>query len=63
MQPFWHFEGTNASVRELEYLSESGIGPARALHADTLLASHGRAYLGSAWAPGSARSASCNRAR
>jgi imidazolonepropionase-like amidohydrolase len=36
MPPFWHFEGTNASVRELEYMSEGGIGPARALHAGTL---------------------------
>ncbi|MFY1694634.1 MULTISPECIES: amidohydrolase family protein [unclassified Solwaraspora] len=36
MPPFWQFEGTNASVRELEYLSESGIGPARALYAGTL---------------------------
>ena len=35
MPPFWHFEGTNASVRELEYLAE-GIGPARAIHAGTL---------------------------
>ncbi|HEX5597560.1 MAG TPA: amidohydrolase family protein [Micromonosporaceae bacterium] len=35
MPPFWSFEGTNASVRELEYMSE-GIGPARALHAGTL---------------------------
>ncbi|MFI6820084.1 amidohydrolase family protein [Micromonospora sp. NPDC050187] len=35
MPPFWHFEGTNASVRELEYMSE-GIGPARALRAGTL---------------------------
>ncbi|BCB90936.1 hypothetical protein Psuf_082490 [Phytohabitans suffuscus] len=36
MPPFWHFEGTNASVRELEYMSEAGIGPARALYAGTL---------------------------
>ncbi|MEV0397508.1 amidohydrolase family protein [Polymorphospora rubra] len=36
MPPFWHFEGTNASVRELEYMSEGGIGPARALYAGTL---------------------------
>lgn len=36
MPPFWHFEGTNASVRELEYMSEAGIGPERALYAGTL---------------------------
>jgi imidazolonepropionase-like amidohydrolase len=36
MPPFWHFEGTNASVRELEYMSDGGIGPARALYAGTL---------------------------
>ncbi|MFB6396929.1 amidohydrolase family protein [Polymorphospora lycopeni] len=36
MPPFWHFEGTNASVRELEYMSEGGIGPAHALYAGTL---------------------------
>jgi imidazolonepropionase-like amidohydrolase len=36
MPPFWQFEGTNASVRELEYMSEGGIGPARALYAGTL---------------------------
>ncbi|HEY0700237.1 MAG TPA: amidohydrolase family protein [Micromonospora sp.] len=35
MPPFWHFEGTNATVRELEYMAER-IGPARALHAGTL---------------------------
>ncbi|QOC92075.1 amidohydrolase family protein [Micromonospora craniellae] len=34
MPPFWHFEGTNATVRELECMSER-IGPARALHAGT----------------------------
>ncbi|MER5456348.1 amidohydrolase family protein [Micromonospora sp. NPDC002389] len=34
MPPFWHFEGTNATVRELEYMAER-IGPARALHAGT----------------------------
>ncbi|RIV32703.1 amidohydrolase family protein [Micromonospora radicis] len=34
MPPFWDFEGTNATVRELEYLAE-GIGPARAIHAGT----------------------------
>ncbi|MEV7967921.1 amidohydrolase family protein [Sphaerisporangium sp. NPDC088356] len=36
MPPFWQFEGTNATVRELEYMSEAGLGPARALHAGTL---------------------------
>ncbi|MEO3859785.1 amidohydrolase family protein [Acrocarpospora sp. B8E8] len=36
MPPFWQFEGTNASVRELEHMSESGLGPARALYAGTL---------------------------
>ncbi|MGC5011313.1 amidohydrolase family protein [Streptosporangium sp. DT93] len=36
MPPFWEFEGTNASVRELEYMSEGGLGPARALYAGTL---------------------------
>ncbi|WP_283133959.1 amidohydrolase family protein [Rhizohabitans arisaemae] len=36
MPPFWSFEGTNATVRELEYLSEYGLGPARALYAATL---------------------------
>lgn len=36
MPPFWHFEGTNATVRELEHMSEAGLGPARALHAGTL---------------------------
>lgn len=36
MPPFWHFEGTTATVRELEYMSETGIGAARALYAGTL---------------------------
>ncbi len=36
MPPFWDFEGTNASVRELEHMSEAGLGPARALYAGTL---------------------------
>ncbi|WP_061293385.1 amidohydrolase family protein [Herbidospora cretacea] len=36
MPPFWHFEGTNATVRELEHMSDAGLGPARALHAGTL---------------------------
>jgi imidazolonepropionase-like amidohydrolase len=34
MPPFWSFEGTNATVRELENLAAS-LGPARALHAAT----------------------------
>ncbi|MEH1031390.1 amidohydrolase family protein [Micromonospora profundi] len=34
MPPFWEFEGTTASVRELEYMSER-IGTARAIHAGT----------------------------
>ncbi|GIM97086.1 amidohydrolase family protein [Paractinoplanes toevensis] len=34
MPPFWSFEGTNATVRELENLAER-LGPARALHAGT----------------------------
>ncbi|WP_214417178.1 TIGR04076 family protein [Sphaerisporangium fuscum] len=36
MPPFWDFEGTNATVRELEHMSDSGLGPARALYAATL---------------------------
>jgi imidazolonepropionase-like amidohydrolase len=36
MPPFWRYEGTNATVRELEYMSEAGLGPARAMHAATL---------------------------
>lgn len=36
MPPFWHFEGTNATVRELEYMSDQGIGPVQALYAATL---------------------------
>lgn len=35
MPPFWTFEGTNATVRELEYLAQV-LGPARALRAATL---------------------------
>jgi len=34
MPPFWSFEGTNATVRELENLAEH-LGPVRALHAGT----------------------------
>ncbi|MFC6082622.1 amidohydrolase family protein [Sphaerisporangium aureirubrum] len=36
MPPFWPFEGTNATVRELEHMSGNGLGPARALYAATL---------------------------
>ncbi|WP_248958659.1 amidohydrolase family protein [Sphaerisporangium perillae] len=36
MPPFWPFEGTNATVRELEHMSEAGLGPAGALRAGTL---------------------------
>ncbi|TKK91541.1 amidohydrolase family protein [Herbidospora galbida] len=36
MPPFWDFEGTNATVRELEHMSDAGLGPARALYAGTL---------------------------
>ncbi|WP_380832128.1 amidohydrolase family protein [Sphaerisporangium rhizosphaerae] len=36
MPPFWPFEGTNATVRELEHMSEAGLGPAGALRAATL---------------------------
>ncbi|MFC4588581.1 amidohydrolase family protein [Sphaerisporangium corydalis] len=36
MPPFWPFEGTNATVRELEHMSEAGLGPAAALRAGTL---------------------------
>ncbi|GAA2635303.1 amidohydrolase family protein [Dactylosporangium fulvum] len=35
MPPFWQFEGTSATVRELEHMS-AVIGPERALHAATL---------------------------
>ncbi|MEO3807428.1 amidohydrolase family protein [Sphaerisporangium sp. B11E5] len=36
MPPFWPFEGTNATVRELEHMADGGLGPARALYAATL---------------------------
>ncbi|MER7132941.1 amidohydrolase family protein [Streptosporangium saharense] len=36
MPPFWEFEGTNATVRELEHMAEGGLGPVRALYAGTL---------------------------
>jgi imidazolonepropionase-like amidohydrolase len=35
MPPFWFFEGTTAIVRELEHMSENGLGPAAALRAAT----------------------------
>ncbi|HTJ31735.1 MAG TPA: amidohydrolase family protein [Dactylosporangium sp.] len=35
MPPFWPFEGTNATVRELEHMS-AVVGPRRALYAGTL---------------------------
>jgi imidazolonepropionase-like amidohydrolase len=36
MPPFWAFEGTSATVRELEYMSEHGLGPRAALAAATV---------------------------
>ncbi|HLU44723.1 MAG TPA: amidohydrolase family protein [Natronosporangium sp.] len=36
MPPFWRFDGTNATVRELEYMVEYGLPPAQALYAGTL---------------------------
>ncbi|GAA5077884.1 imidazolonepropionase-like amidohydrolase [Thermocatellispora tengchongensis] len=36
MPPFWDFEGTSATVRELEHMAEGGLSPARALYAATL---------------------------
>jgi len=36
MPPFWHFEGTSATVREIEHLSDFGLGPAGALKAATI---------------------------
>jgi imidazolonepropionase-like amidohydrolase len=36
MPPFWSFEGTNATVRELEHISDHGLGPRAALAAATL---------------------------
>lgn len=35
MPPFWFFEGTTAIVRELEHISENGLGPVAALRAAT----------------------------
>lgn len=36
MPPFWFFEGTTAIVREMEHMSESGLGAAATLRAATL---------------------------
>ncbi|KQQ06383.1 amidohydrolase [Rathayibacter sp. Leaf185] len=36
MPPFWYFEGTTAIVREMEHLSEQGLGPAATLRAGTI---------------------------
>ena len=36
MPPFWHFEGTSATVREIEHMSDFGLGPAGALAAATI---------------------------
>lgn len=36
MPPFWFFEGTTAIVREMEHMSENGLGPAATLRAGTL---------------------------
>lgn len=37
MPPFWNFEGTSAVVRELEHMSEQGLGPKATLAAGTLI--------------------------
>jgi imidazolonepropionase-like amidohydrolase len=37
MPPFWKFEGTSAAVRELEHMSENGLGPSATLAAATLV--------------------------
>ncbi len=36
MPPFWGFEGTSATVREIEHMSDFGLGPAGALKAATI---------------------------
>jgi imidazolonepropionase-like amidohydrolase len=36
MPPFWEFEGTTATVRELEWMIEGGLAPAAALRAATI---------------------------
>ncbi|WP_244255873.1 amidohydrolase family protein [Rathayibacter sp. VKM Ac-2760] len=35
MPPFWYFEGTTAIVREMEHMSEQGLGPVETLRAAT----------------------------
>lgn len=37
MPPFWEFEGTNATVRELEFMLEGGLPPMAALQAATIV--------------------------
>ncbi len=37
MPPFWEFEGTTATVRELEWMIEGGLAPAAALQAATIV--------------------------
>lgn len=37
MPPFWNFEGTSAAVRELEHMSDGGLGAKAALAAATLV--------------------------
>jgi imidazolonepropionase-like amidohydrolase len=37
MPPFWHFEGTSATVRELEYMAGFGLSPLAALRAATVI--------------------------
>ncbi len=37
MPPFWSFEGTSAAVRELEHMSDGGLGPRAALAAATIV--------------------------
>jgi imidazolonepropionase-like amidohydrolase len=37
MPPFWQFQGTSATVRELEYMAEFGLTPPAALRAATVV--------------------------
>jgi imidazolonepropionase-like amidohydrolase len=37
MTPFWHFQGTTATVRELEYMAGFGLAPLAALRAATVV--------------------------
>ncbi len=37
MPPFWEFEGTSATVREIEHMSDLGLGPLGALRAATVI--------------------------